>query len=184
MTTFALSLPVQRVSPVHVPRRDLVLGHGDSLVLALTIIESDHPDAAPIDLTGGLGGPALWVYIWPDFWYRGAWDYGGPPMPWRGSCVPGIPLWSGAGVISTTTPGTFNVTLPAGTLYSWPRRCAFAVQLDWNNAGDSELIAEGKIHLRASVARTAPVEVLLTDTLIPVLTDQLEQAIFVDGTQP
>ena len=49
MTTVALILPLDRVSPVRVPIRDLVLGGTDSLTLLVTIVDRDSPDALPIE---------------------------------------------------------------------------------------------------------------------------------------
>ena len=81
MTVQTLTLPLDRVSPVRVPVRDLVLGGTDSLTLLVTIVDRDSPDALPIELTGGIGGPAVSLFVWPDGYGRGyGWgnchDYG------------------------------------------------------------------------------------------------------------
>ena len=76
MPSFAMTVPYLRTSPVHIPRRDLVLGRADSLFLRVTVVDSDSVCAQGIDLSGGLGGPVLQMLVWPDQHHRGAWDYG------------------------------------------------------------------------------------------------------------
>ena len=86
--SYSMTMPWLRTSPVHVPRRDLVLGIADSLWLRVTVVESDRPEALPIELTGGIGGPTLQMLVWPDTCYRTTWDYGrAQPAP-RPSCGP------------------------------------------------------------------------------------------------
>src|SRR4249920_2269947 len=99
MTTLALTLPLDRISPVRVPTRDLVLGGTDSVTLLVSIVDRDSPDALPIELSGGIGGPAVSMFVWPDS--RGChgpyfggwgcdWDYG-----WGGWHGAGPALWTG-----------------------------------------------------------------------------------------
>ena len=38
MPTFAMTVPYLRTSPVHIPRRDLVLGRADSVFLRVTVV--------------------------------------------------------------------------------------------------------------------------------------------------
>ena len=166
MPSFAMTVPYMRTSPVHIPHRDLVLGHADSLYLRVTVVDSDNPCAQGIELTGGIGGPTLQMLVWPDTCYRASWDYG---APWIG---PRSVLWVGTGVISDAI-GAFDIAFPTATMYSWPRRCAYALQLDWDGASGTSLLAEGHLHLSRSVPRAAAqvAVVMFTDTSQPVLTD-------------
>ncbi len=161
---FAMTLPWLRTSPVHVPRRDLVLGLADSLSLRITVVESDNPDALPIDLTGGIGGPTLQMLVWPDTYYRTSWDYGARPQ------CPQSVLWTGTGVVSDAT-GAFDIAFPSGTMSGWPRRCGWCVQLN-HDTGGAEVLMSGIIHLRmlgTPFSFAAPA--LETDTYIPIHTD-------------
>jgi hypothetical protein len=167
---FAMTMPWLRTSPVHVPRRDIVLGLADSLWLRVTVVESDRPEALPIELTGGIGGPTLQMLVWPDTCYRASWDYG---APWIG---PRSVLWAGTGVISDAL-GAFDISFPTATMSSWPRRCAYALQLDWDGGSGTSLLAEGHLHLSRSVPRSSAPVIMLTDPTPPVLTD----VIFLDG---
>lgn len=189
MTAFAMTVPYRRTSPVHVPRRDLVLGAADSLLLEVSVIEFDNAAAALLDISAtGSGSPNLKMLVWPDRRDRLSWDYG---MCWP---YPHSLLWSGVGAASQTTPGTFNVMFPTGTMATWPRRCGFALQLDWNDGGHTELLTHGSLHIVRSTSVqgdsgvgggggiTPPpgtVEVMATDTDLPVLTDSLKY-IFID----
>jgi len=194
MTAFAMIVPYRRTSPVHVPRRDLVLGAADSLLLEVSVIEYDNPAAMLLDISAsGTGSPNLKMLVWPDRCDRYSWDYG---MTWPN---PAALLWSGVGMASQTTPGTFNVTFPTGTMQCWPRRSRYALQLDWNDgASNTELLTQGYLHLMRSVSVpgdsgvgigsgggggiTPPpgtVEVMATDAEVPVLTDT-QQYIFID----
>ena len=101
MTQLAVTLPIDRVSPVRIPVRDLVLGGTDSLTLCVTVVECDNPDAPPIELTGGIGGPAVSLFVWPGgygpgYGWGGCHDYG---WGWHGGGVagPGTALWSATG---------------------------------------------------------------------------------------
>ena len=76
MPSFAMTLPYMRTSPIHVPRRDLVLGRADSLYLRVTVVDSDNPCAQALEMSGGIGGPVLQMLVWPDHHYRNSWDYG------------------------------------------------------------------------------------------------------------
>lgn len=121
--SFAITVPYGRTSPLHIPRHDLVLSGADSLLLRVTIVDSDSATAQAIELTGGIGGPSLQMFVWPDTYYRTSWDYGAQPY-----CCPPTPIWSGAGVISDAA-GAFDITFPSGTMMCWPRRCGWCVQL-------------------------------------------------------
>lgn len=186
MTQQALTLPYTRVSPTRIPTRDLVLGGTDSLTLSVTVVDRDDPDAAPIELTGGLGGPACSLFVWPDGY---GWGYGGSGCDrdygwgsWPGGVAgPGTVLWSATGAVSATTPGTFDIFIPAGTMGGWPLRCRWAVLLDFNGGGGAELLAEGHLHVRPMVSRAITPVIMLTDPAQPVLTDDAGEVILLDG---
>ena len=139
MTTFALTLPLDRISPVRVPTRDLVLGGTDSVTLLVSIVDRDSPDALPIALTGGIGGPALSMFVWPDSrgchgpnfggWGCGE-DYGWGGWYGGGVAGPGTVMWSATGTVYDTTTATFAIVVPAGTMGAWPRRCRWAIYFD------------------------------------------------------
>ena len=187
MPSFAMTVPYMRTSPVHIPRRDLVLGRADSLFLRVTIVDSDNPCAQAIALTGGIGGPALQMLVWPDGYRRGWGGYGGwggynggwggyhdYGWGWHGGGVvgPGTVLWAGQGVISPAL-GAFDIAFPTATMATWPRRCAYALQLDYDGGGSTDLLIEGRLHLTHSLPRAIAPLIMLTDPTPPVLTDTI-----------
>jgi hypothetical protein len=186
MTTFALSLPLDRISPVRVPTRDLVLGSTDSVTLLVSIVDRDSPDALPIELSGGIGGPAVSMFVWPDS--RGChgpnfggwgcdWDYG-----WGGWHGAGPALWTGFATLDDMTTGTFAIKVPAGTMSGWPRRCRWVIFFDTDGGGEAELLAEGRLHIRPMLSRAIDPLILLTDPNPAVLTDPNAEAIFLTGS--
>lgn len=167
MTTQTLILPYLRTSPLYIPRRDLVLSAADSLTLRVTIVESDDPSAQALFLTGGLGGPAARLLIFSDrsgsWWGSDCCDYDAPWWPRR-------VLFTGAGTVSDAV-GSFDFILPAGTLASFPRRCGWAISLDFNGS-ESELLARGSLHVgREQGAAQFVEDALLTDAGDPVFED-------------
>ena len=188
MTQQTLTLPYMRTSPTRIPIRDLVLGGTDSLTLCVTVVECDDPNAAPLELTGGIGGPALSLFVWPGghgrgYGWGGCHDYG---WGWPGGAVsggiagPGTVLYAATGTVSATTPGTFDILIPAGAMGGWPLRCRWAVLLDFNGGGGAELLAEGHLHVRPMVSRAIAPLIMLTDPNPATLTDPGE-AIFLAG---
>jgi len=175
MPSFAMTVPYLRTSPLHIPRRDLVLGRADSLFLRVTVISDDSVCAQGIDLSGGIGGPVLQMLVWPDHCHRSSWDYGAMPQ-----CPQGV-LWTGTGVISDAL-GAFDISFPTATMSSWPRRCAYALQLDYDGGGGTDLLAEGRLHLAYSIPRSVNPVIMLTDPAEPVLTDDAGNVILLDGT--
>jgi hypothetical protein len=163
MADMTMILPYDRASPLHIPTRDLVLSAADSIDLTVTIVESDDPSAQAIVLTGGIGGPACTLLIWPEHGYR-HWDYGAETH-W-----PRTALWMGVGTISDAI-GSFAISMPAATMASWPRRCAWAVLLDFDGGGQCEMVASGHLHIRPSATRPTVSNVLLTDDGTPILLD-------------
>jgi hypothetical protein len=158
----SLTLPYQR-SPLHTPRRDLVLAASDSLTLRVTVVQSDNPDAAPLLLTGGLGGPALRMIVrrttpglHPDYGHY-AQHFG----------VLGV---IDASVV-TGTPGTFALVLAMSAMACWPPRCYFEIQLNNAASGASHILAHGMLHVFGGAAATYSEIPLLTDDSDPVLSD-------------
>jgi hypothetical protein len=189
MTQFALTLPLDRVSPIRVPTRDLVLGGTDSVTLNVSIVDRDSPDAPPIELSGGIGGPAVSMFVWPDHRggygpHFGGWgsgdDYGWGGWYGGGVAGPGTVLWSATGVILDMTTGTFQIHVPPGTMGCWPRRCRWAIYFDADAGGTAELLSEGHLHVRSMVSRAQAPLIMLTDPNPAALTDTSE-AIFLAG---
>ena len=163
---YSFVLPYLRSTPIYIPRRDLVVGGADSVLLEIGVVESDNPSAQALVLTGGIGGPALRMNVWPWSYVDWSWDYGNP------SPGPHTVLWSGVGTISSTKLGTFQMRIPRATAMSWPARCIYALQLDWDAGTLSETLAQGALHVRRATV-TAPLVswALLTDDSIQILTD-------------
>ena len=186
MTTVALILPLDRVSPVRIPVRDLVLGGTDSLTLSVTVVDRDSPDALPIELTGGIGGPAVSLFVWPAGYGRGyGWgnchDYGWGGWYGGGVAGPGTVLWSATGTVLDAASGTFDILIPPGTMGGWPRRCRWAIYLDADGGGEAELLSEGHLHVRPMVSRGGAPVIMLTDTNPAVLTDPVTGVIYLGG---
>lgn len=169
LAAHAFVLPYRRASPIAMPRRDLVLGASNSLLLRITVVESDNPSAPPLLLTGGIGEPALRMVVWHHVPWRWWWDYGAPPPipPYTGDT-----LWTGTGTVATDAPGTFDLAMPVATMTNWPRRCAFAIHLDWDGGLASEMLATGRLHLAATVGGPTPTaEPITTHVGDPITTD-------------
>jgi len=167
MPSMALTVPYIRTSPLHIPRRDLVLAAADSLYLRVTVVDSDDPCAQALDLTGGIGGPSAQFTVWADvpgqYWHEyGMWH------PVTGQLLASIP-----GVTSDAL-GAFDFAFPSGTMSLWPRRCIWAVQLSYDTQG-AEVLLFGRLHVRpGGVPFMLPAPALLTDDRIPITTDILE----------
>ena len=178
MPSFAMTLPYMRTSPIHVPRRDLVLGRADSLFLRVTVVDSDNPCARALELSGGIGGPVLQMLVWPDHHHRTSWDYG---AYWHWPQCPQTVLWVGTAIIADAAGGVFSIVFPTSTMAGWPRCCAYALQLDYDGGGGTDLLAEGRLQLTHSVARSVNPVIMLTDPSQPVLTDDAGNVILLDG---
>ena len=89
----------------------------------------DNADALlPIALSGGIGGPAVSLFVWHGAATAGvgaaatttAWGWHG-----GGVAGPGTPCcWSANrhAPFDDTATGTFAIAIPAGTMGTWPRR--------------------------------------------------------------
>ena len=175
-------VPYLRSSPVHIPRRDLVLSASDSLSLRVTVIESDDPSAQLLTITGGVGGPSARMVIWVDYgakrrawnygasgWYRWyAFDYG-----WYGA-RPGSMLYTADG---TPQPGlgSFDFFVPFMTFGSFPPRCGWAIALAWDSGRKSELLSRGTLHIGRPDQEMAALTALFSDSWQPITTDADEQ---------
>lgn len=179
MTTFAMTLPLARRSAIRIPRRDLVLGGGDSLTLAMTLVAADLPGAAPVDL--GATGALVRLTVW----YRsGAWDYGSVLWLRDRASV----LLSVNAAVSLTTPGLATVALGRGVLANHCGPLAYSIQV--NQGAASSEIAWGVLQVRPGlvvteqgtvvvppgVVQPPPAAVgpyLLNDDYTPILGDNL-----------
>jgi hypothetical protein len=161
-------LPYLRTSPIHIPRRDLVLGQPDSLSLSVSIVETDDPDALPIVVTGGVGGPLLTLFIWPasyqrSWGYGGRWGYG---AGWDYGAgwwtISTMPLWSGDFTISDAPSATFGISFPPGTMATWPRRACWSMQLTDDHGASVSQLAWGDLHVMPGGQRvvTQPIAII------------------------
>jgi hypothetical protein len=164
MPSLAMTVPYLRTSPLHIPRRDLVLAAADSLFLRVTIVDSDTPCAQAIELSGGIGGAGAQFIVWADMPEQHFWDYG-TAIP-----VTGQLLSSVAGTLSDAL-GAFDFSLPSGTMSTWPRRCGWCVQLNYDTTG-AQVLMSGRLHMRRlGTAYLAVTPILMTDDFIPIHTD-------------
>lgn len=170
MPSFAMTVPYMRTSPLHIPRRDFVLAAADSLFLRVTVVDSDNPCAQALDVTGGIGGPAAQFLVWSDAPGQFHDDYG-TMLPVSGQVLANV-----AGVPGDAL-GSFDFSLPSGTMASWPRRCRWCVQLNYDTTSADVLMA-GAIHVRMlGTAFGHSVPLLETDDYIPIHTDIEEQVL-------
>jgi hypothetical protein len=164
MPSFAMTVPYMRTSPLHIPRRDLVLAAADSLFLRVTVVDSDNPCAQAIELTGGIGGPAAQFIVWADAPGRYHDDYG-TMLPVSGQVLANV-----AGVPGDAL-GSFDFAFTSGTMANWPRRTRWCVQLNYDTQG-AEVLAAGSLHVRMLGTAYAFIAPLLeTDDYIPIHTD-------------
>jgi hypothetical protein len=163
MTTLAMTVPLARASPLHIPRRDIELATSDSIQLTVTVVERDSGDADPITLTGGLSGPALRLLVWSAHFLT--FDYGG--ISGSGSLIAAHTAAIG------TAPGSFVFALPAGTMTRWPRRCGYALAFTDDGGAEAETLVQGVLNVRAGQQMAADETPLLTDDGTTVLIDGL-----------
>jgi hypothetical protein len=145
VTTLAITLPLTNVSPLYIPRRDLVLSSADSLTLAVTVLTTDDTDAAAIHVVED--GWALRMAVWRDAsgahsWW--GWDYGHPCFDKREL------LWTGDGV-PTAVFGQFSILIPPATMHDWPRRCGFSIALTSFDGGEIDTLCRGTLQVRRAV---------------------------------
>jgi hypothetical protein len=148
MSMLAMTLPWRHATPLHTPRRDLVADASDSLSLTVTLVEDDTPDAPPADLVTGPTFPGFTLAITTTRECHG-WDYGSM-MPIIGSV-----LWSGAGVIDATLPGTVDFSVPPGTMAAFPHRCGWTVRVA-HDATRQDTLCSGILNVSGQTWSTAP----------------------------
>lgn len=177
-----LVLPFTRVSPLHIPRRDLVLAGADSMALRVTVAEADDPDSGVLELSGGLGGPLARLVVWYEERRYPCFDYGWPFADWR-------PILALDSVVSTAA-GSFDFFLSAGALAGLPRLCGWSFHLTWDDGTggvvpvdgapilvsggwrQSECLAVGSLQVRrVGIPAAVPEVGLLTDAGDPLLAD-------------
>ena len=146
MTDINLTVPLQRRSPLYIPRRDLALAATDSLSLLVTLVEADDPSAPPAVLPGASVTLTVWADPWPCYWgswgYGCGWDYG------HGE-VGGV-LWSEVEGLSSGSVAEFF--LPIATMSGWPLRTIWALSVEFS--GTSTMISTGRLHLTCSMVNT------------------------------
>lgn len=171
MASIAMTVPYLRTSMLHIPRRDLVLAVADSLYLRVTIVDADNPCAQGIELSGGIGGPSAVFSVWADI--QGWHDDYGLLLPRCGQLLHSVVGTHPSGVV-----GAFDFFLPSGSLVPWPRRCGWAVQLNYDTYG-AEVLTTGRIVVRQIGAPFLAVTPhLQTDDYIPIHTDDPEEHLF------
>jgi hypothetical protein len=145
-----LYLPYLRTSPVHIPRRDLVLSAADSLLLSAIVVESDHPNAQTLILTTDADGPSMQLVIWDDTTSPvGNHDYG-----WRAPA--GAILQSISGIPGNAS-GSWDFHIPTGTFSAVPLRCGWAILLLWGNSAKSEVLSQGIINILRPFFKGVPI---------------------------
>lgn len=175
MPSFALTVPYMRASPIQIPRRDLVLSTADSLFMRITIVACDDPCAPAIDIGPGIGAPSCQLFFWIDTRSSIYVDYR-VPFPERVVRPMGQVLWQGAGAVSPAI-GAFDFSFPSGTMTTWPWRCGWCVQLNYDTQGADVLLAGSAVIRSAGMPFTLPETVLQTDDFIPIHTDTEEQVL-------
>lgn len=162
MTTATLTLPANRRSYIHIPRRDLVLSGGDDLTFAVSLVEADRPDAEKIELRGI--ATALYLTVWRCS--PSCWDYG----MWRLLTNRANVVQSVQAVADVTTLGLCRFTLPRGALADHGRRLSYSIAYD---DGDMRDLCWGHMHVRPSPVRGLPdaARDLLNDDYTLILSD-------------
>jgi len=137
MTAQTLTLPYLRTTPVHIPRRDIVLSAADSLLLTVVVVQSDHPSAETLILTTDVNGPTLQLVLWEDRHHPCGWgDYG------YGYVMPDAVLYSQPGTPGGAS-GSWDFHVPTGSFADFPLRCGWAVLLLWGDGAKSSVLAQG-----------------------------------------
>jgi hypothetical protein len=152
----SITLPYLRTTPLHIPRRDLVLSASDSLLLTVVVVESDNPSAQALVLSTDADGPSMQLVLWDDTAWNGSRRYYGGNY-WGGgqlllSGYVGDYGWGswGRGTILQSISGvpggalgSWDFAVPTGTFYNFPLRCGWAVLLLWNAGAKSSVLGQG-----------------------------------------
>jgi hypothetical protein len=155
MTTQTIICPYHQVSPLYIPRRDLVLGAADCLLLRVTVVHTDDPASMTLTLTGGLGGPVCRLFIFSEC--GRPWDYGAPRTPMA-------VLWAGTGVIADNAAGSFDFDVNAGAFAQFPLRCGWAIQMEWDSSAHAQMLAWGNLHFSRTAQAIVPPIFVTPDT--------------------
>ena len=158
----AITLPYLRTTPVHVPRRDLVLSAADSLLLSVTVVETDNPSAPVIILATDVNGPSMQLAIWNDTWQYHGWDYGRPYTR------PEMTLRSITGTPGSAA-GSWDFHVPTGTFADFPLRCGWAILLSWENGAKSSVLGQGIVHFMRPNFIGVPISAIPPDPGIPIV---------------
>jgi hypothetical protein len=157
----SITLPYLRTSPVHVPRRDLVLSASDSLLLNVAVVERDHPSSSALILTTDACGPSMQLVLWneSDRWNTCC-DYERP------GTVYGTVLRSVTGHPGDAV-GSWDFHIPTGTFANFPRRCGWTILLLWNDGTSSSVLAQGIVSFLRPFVQGVPLSAIPPDPDIP-----------------
>ena len=157
----SITLPYLRTSPIHVPRRDLVLSASDSLLLSVAVVESDNPAAHALILSTDENGPSMQLAFWDDGWHHHGWDYGWPhPRP--GAVLQSIPGKPGSAI------GSWDFHIPTGTFADFPLRCGWAILLLWEDGAKSSVLGQGIANFLRPYFQGVPITAIPPDPGIPI----------------
>ncbi len=153
MTVLAMTLPLVRRSAIHVPRRDIVVGAGDEMVLRVSLVESDRHDAAPVNPQRMFA--RIRMHVWQDAGpLNSRADYG---LGWRG------PLLTTRSAMATAQrPDSIDVTVGADTTFGWMGSGRLGWSLQAAVAGDEAALCWGALHMRPGLGMP-PLHVLTGD---------------------
>lgn len=165
---YAITLPYLRTSPVHIPRRDLVLSASDSLLLTVTVVETDNPSAQALILSTDINGPAMQLVIWRDSDAWNTWcDYQRP------GSVYGTVLQSISGKPGGAA-GSWDFHLPTGsfstgTFRGFPLRCGWTILLLWDNGAKSSVLGQGVMNILPPFVQGVPLAAIPPDPVPPII---------------
>lgn len=116
MTVIVMTVPVARRSNIVQPRRDLVLSGNEAATLQVTVMASDAPGAAAMDLSPA--GTSFALLLRQP---RASLDYGLYPPG-------GVVVQTVAGGIVNAAAGRVDVAIPARAV-AWPQRQPWLLQM-------------------------------------------------------
>lgn len=160
MPVLAMTLPLSRRSAIHVPRRDLVAGAGDELVLRVSLVEADRPDAAPVDLRRAFARVRMHVF-------RDASPLGGNHdyAPDRSAAV----VTTRSAMAVPARPFSVDLTVAAEETRCWAPGARLGWSLQGAAHGQETALCWGALHMRPGLGM--PPLFVLTDEGARVLTD-------------
>ena len=143
MADIALTLPLARRNPVHVPRRDIVAGAGDALRLLVRVAEADRFDAPLVDLRTSFA--RVRMHVWADATpLNGRGDYA---LGWRG------PLLSTAsGMATAQRPDAIEIRVSAGETRGWLGGGRLGWSLQAAVLGGEFALCWGALHMRPGLS--------------------------------